>query len=232
MNLLKAKASSMESTMEDLAIRDQQEPNPTRKENATNGIVHAHPNAASKIDSHEANQLNPRITLFPTPQTPANPTASKAIASMAATAYHAQGFLPSYDGASKAQAASIHRHQSPRASQNRPRVNLPRPWSQNESYDHSSHSNNSRYRPGIFGYDGSEEPVADDKTDLKATTFEARNNNSTDRKEVTNDDFDHHRPDHDNEWHRNSVNNFFKDLHEKEVKYMMARQRKNTKTAP
>ncbi len=230
---------------EKLGTREQRVQGATDKENATSRIFHGYAGAASRNEVEGANALGAKSRLFPTPQLPASPATSKAISSMAANTYHAQGILPSYDGAGKAQAASLYQHQSHRASHNRPRVHLPLPSAQSHSYDssdqpkrsaahdRSSHGTNSRYMPVMFGYDGSEEPAGDDdKGGTKTDRPGEKRDESTDHKEVTNADFDNHRPDHDNEWHRGTVNDFFRDLHEKEVKWMMARQRKNTKTAP
>ena len=232
---------------EELATPEQRNLQTMDKQKTTNQISRKHADAISKYDNHVANASDSNLRLFSTPQGPLSPATSKALSSMAATNYHAQGYLPSYGGASKAQAASVYRHQTNAASTRRPRVNLPLASSHNQSsefndqtkqrksHDRSSQGTTSRYMPLIFGYDGSEEPATDDKHDLsqeKNSQEEKGGDGSTDRKEVTTADFDNHRPDHDNEWHRGAVNDFFRDLHEKEVKFMMARQRKNTKTAP
>ena len=216
---------------EKLTTPEQQDLQSMDKQKLKNQILRKHADAASKYDIHVANASDSNFRRNPTPQDPLSTATSKALSSMAATNYHAQGYLPSYGGAGKAQAASVYRHQTHAVSTRRPRVHLPLASShtqssdfsdqtkQQRSHDHSSQQGTtSRYMPIMFGYDGSEEPATDDKHDLSQenrSQEEKGGERSADRKEVTTADFDNHRPDHDNEWHRGAVNDFFRDLHEK-----------------
>ena len=228
------------SFTEDFMAREQQA---AEKENATDAMFQARADKIAVLNYHAAKANGLNFKLNPIAQASCTIPFNKASSSLAAPAYHAQGYLPSYDGAGKARAASIYQDQSQRMPHKKPRVHLPLSSSyiqsedsndrfdKNAFSDPASRSSNVRYLSAPFGYDGSEEPATDDNSTPGGRSVE-KEDAAIGHKGVTTADFDHHRPDHDNEWHRGAVNDFFRDLHEKEVKKMMARQRKNIKTVP
>ena len=199
---------------------------------------------ASVLENDTAIVQGSGFRLFQNTRNSPSLATNKASSSLASSAYQAQGYLPPYDGAGKARAASIYQQQPNRAQYKKPHIHLPLSSSyaqhdhsdgksvQRSSIDQASYNANACYIPATFGYDGSGDPPADDDTAGRKGKAKAQGNSSFEYKGVTTSDFDQHRPDHDNEWHRGNVNDFFRDLHEKEVRNMMARQRKNTKTAP
>lgn len=172
-------------------------------------------------------------------------TISKAPSSLASSTYQARGYLPQYNGASKAHASSIFyqdRHQVP---PQQARVNLvgepsykngpdPIGTTRKQVYSNTgSHNTTSGHLGSVnFGFDGSEDfpPRSDDA----ASTAKA---NQPDRpdfdyKGVTTADYTRQRPDPNNAWHHGTVQDFFDDLGEKEFKKMMLHQRVKTKRAP
>lgn len=195
------------------------------------------------VDSYVPAAKGSGFRFFPENSRSPTSATNKANSSLASSTYQAQGHLPHYDGAGKARAASIYRQQPNQIPHKQARVNLPLSSSytqrehsnersdQQNSIDRASYNVDARYVSATFGYDGSGDlPPENDTTSGKGKAKEQ--GSSFDYRGVTTASFDQHRPDHDNEQHRGAVKAFFKDLHEKEVRYMMARQRKNTKTVP
>lgn len=168
----------------------------------------------------------------------------KANSSLASSVYQARGYLPLYHGAGRERAASIYRQQSHHPQHKKARVNLPNSSSlaqqehsagrsdQGTSLGRYSYNADARYLPTTFGYDGSEDPPTNDDATSGQGKANEKEQKSFDCKGVTTACFDQPRPDTDNEWHRSAVDDFFRELHKNEVRHMMARQRKNTKTAP
>ena len=225
-------------------VREQHKYRAIEKENATHLIFRNHAGTTAMLENHIARPHGSDPTVRPIARMSTTLAINKASSSLAAPTYHAQGYLPSYDGVGKARAASICRQQPHRVSRKKLRVHLPLSSSHNPSEDFSDLSNKDGpsdrasqsispcYMPRSFGYDGNGEPVSDDKSNTTKGKPVEKDDPSAVHTDVTTADFDYHRPDHDNEWHRGAVNDFFRDLHEKEVKNMMARQRENTKTTP
>lgn len=176
------------------------------------------------------------------------PAAGKAASSLAASGYHATGFLPQYDGAGRAHTSTIHQQHGVPASHRQARVNLPQEGSYADRpipLDARSHTANCD--PGFFqsqqtsvssktfGYDGSADDVP--WGDITAETAYAYNDphgkgkqKEFDSMGVTKEDFNHQRPDHKNAWHRGQVTDLFNEIAEEEDTYMKTRLRQNTKT--
>ena len=176
------------------------------------------------------------------------PVAGKAASSLAASGYHATGFLPQYDGAGRAHTSTMHQQHGVPASHRQARVNLPQEGSyadrpaplgarsHNANRDPRSLPNQDPSASSrTFGYDGS----ADDApwADNTAETAYGYNNPNTsgqqkefDTMGVTKEDFNHQRPDHKNAWHQGQVTDLFREIAEEEDSYMRTRLRQNTKT--
>ena len=227
--------------------QQQSDPRTTEKENFSSApeILRRNVGSQTAVNSSTSTSYTIESMTTKSSQEPSVLNANKTNSSLASSAYNASGYLPPYDGMGKERAAFIYQRQLKQKPDRKPRVNLPassshaRPDQSDERSDQRRSMSQALYNvdvrrmPAILGYDGSEDPLPeDDSTRLKGKGKEKVDCSSSDYKDVTSADFDHHRPDHDNEWHRGAVNDFFRELHEKEVRYMMARQRKNTKTAP
>lgn len=83
--------------------------------------------------------------------------------------------------------------------------------------------------PVNFGFDGGSDAPAPEKND--APTSNQHTNPNFDYKGVTTADYEIQRPDSNNEWHRGEVEDFFRDLAEKEQKEMSDHNRADTKRA-
>ena len=79
------------------------------------------------------------------------------------------------------------------------------------------------------GFDGGSDVPAPEKND--APTSNQHTNPNFDYKGVTTADYEIQRPDPNNEWHRGEVEDFFRDLAEKEQKEMSDHNRADTKRA-
>ena len=164
--------------------------------------------------------------------------------SLASSTYQAQGFLPRFEGAGTAHTASVYRQHGYERPHQHPRVNLP-PSSSFQDTPMADESSMQATNPlsDCDPLSGNKPPLpfsidgAGDLLDLE----EPKSNNETakekiippfDSRGVTTADFTASRPDPNNPNHRMAVNDFFSNLHEKEVKHIMAMKRKNAKTAP
>ena len=170
--------------------------------------------------------------------------AGKSSSSLASSSYQARGYLPLYEGAGKAHTSSIYQQSGLSMLRNFPRVRLPiEPPKRLQCHPdaNSLHFADSALadtlsisihsRPLAVGFDGSgDTPAGLGKDNGKSK--EDRADSSSVIHTVTKADFHTQRADPNNPLHRSIVNEFFKDLYEKETKQMMALQRKKTKTLP
>ena len=168
----------------------------------------------------------------------------KARSSLAASVYHASGYLPQYDGAGRAHTSTIHQQNGNGSHHRQARVNLP----EHSSYEDrpaplrsKSHYANNRgsiarhsYSTSLsLGLDGSgESPSENNPVALEKNTKDSRiNEQRFDTMGVTTADFHQQRPNPNNAWHHGQVDDLFKDIAEQEAEYMIVRKRQNTKTA-
>ena len=167
---------------------------------------------------------------------------SKARSSLAASLYHASGYLPQYDGVGKAHTSTIHQQNGNQYSHRQARVNLP----SSSSYEYSSVPLSHRIQDvdsvvtpsdrkklsrsfGLDGFNGSpsKKKGSVSKTDTKRPHAAKE---AFDTMGVTPADFNEQRPDHKNAWHIGQVNDLFEEIAEQEAEYMKVRKRQNTKT--
>lgn len=169
-----------------------------------------------------------------------NTAINKARSSLASSTYQAHGYLPNFDGASKAHTSSLYHDQT-----NQPpspvRVNLPSPAFYGGRQDLRTSSTRQflggssakklsapYHVPVNYGFDGgSDAPVAKNDATCKDKQAEHKD---FDYMGVTPDDYETHREDPNNAWHQGAVEDFFQDLAEQESE-LMSRQRVNTQSA-
>ena len=221
----------------DIAVKDTFLDMEANKENAT-----AEPHSAKVL----YDSLSNHNRLSSTDRSQA--LVGKAPSSLAASAYHANGYLPQYDGAGKAKTSTVHQQHGVPVAHRQAKVNLPQrssydnqPSSQDtRSYPASSNSHPSSYnrdadwRSISFGLDGS-----GDAPSKSENTLPTSDNNSSewkgkqkgfDTKGVTKADFDLQRADPHNPEHHSKVTGLFNKIAEEEAAYMATRKRQNTKT--
>lgn len=167
-------------------------------------------------------------------KSPVKSSVSKSVSSLASSSYHAKGYLPPYEGAGKAHASSI-LHSSGRVNDGQ----SPLHDDVNEAISKLDMTSTCpepaqdaglAARPAPIGLDGSGD--APDSPASQSSEQKASNQKKPvfDTMGVTRADFDIRRPDHMNPEHQAAVNEFFRDLHKREMKKITATKRRNNKT--
>ena len=167
-----------------------------------------------------------------------NLAVSKAQSSLASSTFQAHGYLPQFDGAGKAHASSVYRGQG---IQTLPQVRLPSEASYSDRQHTAEASCNqingpsartastTYHSPVVFGYDGGRDSPPP-KTTVNPKGQQSAHP-SFDSKGVTLADYENQRGDTNNAWHHGAVDDFFQDLHERELKTIASHQRVNTRSA-
>ncbi|KAL9124983.1 MAG: hypothetical protein Q9217_005752 [Psora testacea] len=168
--------------------------------------------------------------------------AGKARSSLAASVYHASGYLPQYDGAGRAQTSTLHQQNGNQSSYRQARVNLPgrssyegRPTPLGSKSHYANRGSTSRHSDSTslpVGLEGSSESSSRkhgsiSKVDTKDSAGDKGASNTiaaikTDRRKQ------HSYP--NNAWHHSQVNDSSKANPEQDMEYMIVRKRQKTKT--
>ena len=173
--------------------------------------------------------------------------AGKAASSLAASAYHANGYLPQYDGAGRAQTSNVHQQHGVPVAHRQAKVNLPqcssygnRESSQNASSSSTSLNSRPTCNKGAdlssmsFGLDGSGDATSKSEDSSSALDTNSgkwkRKQKVFDTMGVTKADFDQQRADPHNAEHHSKVTDLFNEIAEEEATYIATRKRQNTKT--
>lgn len=191
------------------------------------GIIGSRPYANSRLPSSASlARIAPNVAV------------SKAQSSLASSTYQAHGYLPQFDGAGKAHASSLYRGQG---IQPLPQVRLPSEASYS-GRQHITEASSNRvngpsartasttyHSPVVFGYDGGRDSPPPNTTVSPKDQQSAHP--SFDFKGVTLADYENQRADTNNAWHHGAVDDFFQDLHERELTTIASHQRVNTRGA-
>ena len=181
----------------------------------------------SYANNHPPSQASLAVTM-------PNLAASKAQSSLASSTYQAHGYLPQFDGAGKAHTSSVYRE---KGIQPLPQVRLPSEdfygnkehtiqTSIEQNHGPSAHPALATYHnPVSFGYDGGR-----DSPPFKAPHTQTDGQSSHlafDFMGVTLDDYENQRGDTNNAWHHGTVDDFFNNVREKELRVIASHQRAN-----
>ncbi len=225
------------------ALKDRMNRNSTS--DATNM---AHFSSKEELVSREENQPGGKSSARddnPSPTSPfkslPNASINKTQASLASSKYQVHGLLPHSEATGNAYSSSLSQEPSSQHPHSPMRVKIPSHDTQHgretllASPNYRDQATQSAYGiltdrhiPVNFGFDGGADSPAANNTN------EASSNQHTDPnfdyKGVTTVDYETQRKDCDNTWHRGKVEDFFKDLGEREQKEILA-HRANTKRA-
>lgn len=166
---------------------------------------------------------------------------SKAPSSLASSIYQAHGSLPQLESVGRAYTAVVRHDRRNQLPQSPVRVNLPShnayasgqatPGLSSRNCDNADGYNisTSHRMPVNFGFDGGSDAPAPKKNDT--LTSNLHTNPNFDYKGVRTADYETQRPDPNNERHRGEVEDFFRDLVEKDQKEMSDHKRADTERA-
>lgn len=208
------------------------------KENASS--IEKVRDANSKLTSKDEDQSD-SVSLF---KSEPDASVSKAPSSLASSSYQAHGYLPQFDGAGRAHAASLHQHQGNEPPSQQVRVSLPSstsyagsqkastPSAYQDHCDPSTNNPTAAYlTPVTFGYDGGSDAKPSCDNDASKTGSQSHPN--FDYKGVTAADYEIQRESPDNEWHRGEVEDYFQEkAAEEHQKMASAQQSSSTGTRP
>lgn len=193
------------------------------------------------VEANKENEPSQRLSGTTIAETASNPMApqvnddrgllsSKAQSSLAASSFHATGFLPQFDGAGRAQTSNVHQQQALPSLQRAAKVNQPQAsisdvrTSTSDLSDQTTRSKTNgsqsqqQARP-FFGLDGSgdEPPPCDDRA---LSREEKGKDKETQTQGLTEEEYVRQRPDPNNQEHFKEVDQFFSKVAKEENQYI------------